>query len=210
VDLIQVAAGKQSSAAAANGSTTKKLDPVQEFDKGIKRDPAAFPTLKDERYWDSFWRTTKAVARTQRVDQVLDPRYIPIGALKTDLFDRQKAYMYSVAQATLTNPKGQELVRRYEDTYDAQKIYQELEEYHAKSTKATQTASELLSYITSHRLGEDTWSGESYVIHWKDVVRQYHALIPVNQNLAEEQQLVMLQNAVHAPHHGVTCSQGTG
>jgi hypothetical protein len=108
--------------------------------------------------------------------------------------------MYSVAQATLTNPKGQELVRRYEDTYDAQKIYQELEEYHSKSTIATQTASELLSYITSHRLGEDTWSGttESYVVHWKDVVRQYHALIPVNQNLAEEQQLVMLQNAVHS------------
>ena len=50
VDLVQVATGKQAS--AANGSTTslaisKKLDPVQEFDKGIKRTPA-FPTLKDE------------------------------------------------------------------------------------------------------------------------------------------------------------------
>jgi hypothetical protein len=41
VDLVQVATGKQAS--AANGSTTslaisRKLDPVQAFDKGIKRD----------------------------------------------------------------------------------------------------------------------------------------------------------------------------
>jgi hypothetical protein len=41
VDLVQVAAGKQ-----LPTTPQKKLDPVQEFDKGIKRDPAAFPTLK--------------------------------------------------------------------------------------------------------------------------------------------------------------------
>jgi hypothetical protein len=49
VDLVQVAANNSTTSLA----TSKKLNPVQEFDKGIKRDPAAFPTLKDERYWDS-------------------------------------------------------------------------------------------------------------------------------------------------------------
>ena len=107
--------------------------------------------------------------------------------------------MYSVAESTLKTDKGQELVRLHEEEFDVQTIYKELIEYHAKSTKATQNASDLLSYITSHRLGEDSWSGntESYVVHWKETVRQYHELIPVNQRLVEEQQLVMLQNAIH-------------
>jgi hypothetical protein len=63
VDLVQVATGKQAS--AANGSTTSLtiseiINPVQEFDKGIKRNLTAFPTLKDERYWD---RATRSCTR---------------------------------------------------------------------------------------------------------------------------------------------------
>jgi hypothetical protein len=37
-------------------ATKKVTDPVQEFDKGAKRDTTAFPSLKDERNWDQFLR----------------------------------------------------------------------------------------------------------------------------------------------------------
>jgi hypothetical protein len=204
VNLTPYLNANTSTTATINSTTTtttakKVTDPVQEFDKGVKRDITVFPSLKDERNWDQFLRTTKAIARTQKMSNVLDSTYVPSTTEEKDLFERQQAYMYSVAESTLKTDKGQELVRIHEEQFDAQKIYKELTEYHAKSTKAIQNASDLLSYITSHRLGEDTWSGntESYVVHWKETVRQYHELIPVNQRLAEEQQLVMLQNAVH-------------
>ena len=38
----------------ATGTNSKTLTPVQEFDKGMKRDVSAFPVLKDERFWDDF------------------------------------------------------------------------------------------------------------------------------------------------------------
>ena len=146
-------------------ATSKPLDPIHEFDKGIKRDPTAFPKLKDERFWDQFLRSTHAVARTQKMINVLDKGYTPTTVPDKELFDRQQAYMYAVAESTLLTDKGQELVRKYEDTFDAQKIYQDLLDYHAKSTKAIQNASELLSYITSNKLGTDSWdvSSKSYV-----------------------------------------------
>ena len=189
--------------AATRGATTtgaKTLTPVQEFDKGVKRDSAAFPILKDERFWDEYLRTTKATAHTQRVDNVLDPLYIPVTTDDKALFDRQQAYMYSVAQRTLQTDKGQELVREHDETYDAQKVYAALLKYHELSTKAINQASDLLTHITSNRLGLETWPNttEAYVVHWHESIRKYHKLIPSNQKISDAQQMTMLQNAVHA------------
>ena len=69
-------------------TTTKKvMDPVQEFDKGVKRDITVFPSLKDERNWDQFLRTTKAIARTQKMSNVLDSTYVPSTPEEKDLFE---------------------------------------------------------------------------------------------------------------------------
>jgi hypothetical protein len=142
---------------STNPRPSNKLSPVQEFDKGTKRDSGAFPVLKDERFWDDFIRSTKAIARSQCVDNVLNPTYVPTTTDEIELFDRQQAYMYTVVQLTMQTDKGQELVRDYEDTYNAQKVYADITAYHATSTKATKQASELLTHITSNRLGLDTW-----------------------------------------------------
>lgn len=72
----------------ATATVTKKvIDPVQEFDKGVKRDITAFPSLKDERNWDQFLRTTKAVARTQKVSTVFDSTYVPTTNDEQELFE---------------------------------------------------------------------------------------------------------------------------
>jgi hypothetical protein len=75
----------------------------------------------------------------------------------------------------------------------------ELVAYHNNSTKATQNASNLLAYLTGHRLGEDTWSGtsEAYVVHWRDTVRKYHELVDPAARISDTMQLTLLQNAVH-------------
>ena len=47
------------------------------FKKGIKREIAAYPSLKDERYFDSFKMSLLIVAKTHEYNQVLDPNYNP-------------------------------------------------------------------------------------------------------------------------------------
>ena len=45
------------------------------FKKGIKREIAAYPSLKDERYLDAFKRSLFIVAKTHKCNEVLDPNY---------------------------------------------------------------------------------------------------------------------------------------
>ena len=45
--------------------------------KGIKREIAAYPSLKDERYFDGFKRSLFIVAKTHECNDVLDPNYTP-------------------------------------------------------------------------------------------------------------------------------------
>ena len=45
--------------------------------KGIKREIAAYPSLKDERYFDGFKRSLFIVAKTHESNEVLDPTYTP-------------------------------------------------------------------------------------------------------------------------------------
>ena len=47
------------------------------FKKGSKRQIAAYPSLKDERYFDGFKRSLLIVANTHECNEVLDPTYTP-------------------------------------------------------------------------------------------------------------------------------------
>ena len=45
------------------------------FRKGIKREIAAYPSLEDERYFDSFSRSLFIVAKSHEHNEVLGPTY---------------------------------------------------------------------------------------------------------------------------------------
>ena len=47
------------------------------FKKGIKREIAVYPSLKDERYFDGFKRSLLIVGKTHECNEVLDPNYTP-------------------------------------------------------------------------------------------------------------------------------------
>ena len=50
---------------------------LMSFKKGIKREITAYPSLKDERYFDGFKRSLFIVAKTHECSDVLDPNYTP-------------------------------------------------------------------------------------------------------------------------------------
>ena len=106
--------------------------------------------------------------------------------------------MYAIFEKILLTDKEKALVQHYQTSYDAQAIYRELSTYAMLSTKATMTATALLSYITTTTLGDGKWKGttHAFILHWQDQVRIYYNLNPQTQ-LSEELQCAMLQNAVH-------------
>jgi hypothetical protein len=81
--------------------TTKVRDRVFEFKKGIRRDPASFTVMKENKQWDSVHRTLKAQACYQDVGDILDTCYRPTTAEDIALFAEKQKYMYSVFERTL-------------------------------------------------------------------------------------------------------------
>jgi hypothetical protein len=106
-------------------SAPRKNDPLIDFKKGIKRDASLFIVLKDSKQWDSWHRSTMAQARAQDVSEVLNHLYVPpIGG--EELFEAKQKYLYAVFERVLQTDKGKALVRLYEKTSNAQKIFEEL------------------------------------------------------------------------------------
>jgi len=51
--------------------------PLQDFQKGIRRDMSSYPTIKNIEQWDNWRRVFEATAKAQGVNNILDPKYNP-------------------------------------------------------------------------------------------------------------------------------------
>ena len=93
------------------------------FKKGIKREIAAYPSLKDERYFDSFKKSLFIVAKSHECNEVLDPTYT-LGSEpeEQELFEANQTVMFSVFNANLQTDMGKTIVRRHLATTDAQSV----------------------------------------------------------------------------------------
>ncbi len=176
----------------------KLRDLVLEFKKGIKRDPASFTVLKDNKQWDSVHRTLKAQTCYQDVDDVLNPCYVPNTAEDIALFDKKQKYRYSVLEQILQTDEGKVIVRSHDVDPNAQLIYAEFLQVMTQSTEAMMNSGELLSYLTTTKISNDSWRGttKTLILNWIDKLRLYHELTPVVDRLSENTQRTLLQNVV--------------
>jgi hypothetical protein len=183
------------------GSTSlppRVRDPVFEFKKGIKRDPNSFTVIKDNKQWDSFYRTLRAQTSYQDVDDVLDPNYKPKSTEDIELFQEKQKYMYSVFERILQTDEGKVIVRSHDADRNAQLIYGEILQVMTKSTEAMMDSSDILSYLTTTKISDGSWRGttKAFLLNWVDKLRLFHELTPVPDRLSESVQRTLLQNAV--------------
>ena len=92
------------------------------FRNGIKREETAYPTLKDERYFDSFSRSLYIPVQSHECEDVLDPEYTPFNSEK-EIFEAKQVFMFSVLDKHLLTDMGKAIVRKYVDTSDAQSVW---------------------------------------------------------------------------------------
>lgn len=182
----------------ASGSSTKTVDPVADFKKGIKRDASQFTKLKDDSQWDNWNRDIITTARAQNVEDVLDSSYRPINPVDKELFKEHQKFMYDVFAKSCLTDKSKSIVRKHFMTYDAQKVYSELEAHFTKSTKAQHSSSSLLTYLTSANIADGKWTGttQGFILNWQNKLRLYNELKPTTEKLSEVLQLALIKNAV--------------
>ena len=106
------------------------------FKKGNKREIPAYPSLKDERYFDGFKRSLFIVAKTHECNEVLNPTYNPGSEPeKQELFEAKQAFIFIVFNANLQTDMGKTIVRGHFDNTDAQSVWKELSEHRRTSSK---------------------------------------------------------------------------
>ena len=144
------------------------------FKKGIKREITAYPSLKDERYFDGFKRSLFIFAKTRECSEVLDPNYTPgCEPEEEELFEAKQTFMFSVCNTNLQTDMGKTIVRRHLASTDAQAVWKELSEHVRTSSKGASEKRRLTQYVTNTDL-DDNFKGttEQFVLHFNEQFRQ--------------------------------------
>ena len=142
------------------------------FKKGIKREQTAYPTLKDERYFDGFSRSLYITAKSHECEQVLDPDYTPSNAEKY-FFEAKQIFMFSVFDKHLLTDMRKTIVRRYVHTTNAQSVWNYFQDHMKSSSKGASEKRRLTQYVTNTTL-DDNYKGttEQFVLHFNEQFRQ--------------------------------------
>ena len=170
------------------------------FKKGIKREIAACPSLKDERYFDGFKRSLFIVAKTHECNEVLDPNYTPGSEPEeNELFEAKQTFMFSVFNASLQTDMGKTIVRRHLANTDAQAVWKELSEHMRTSSKGASENRRLTQYVTNTVL-DDNFKGttEQFVLHFNEQFRQLDEISEDSERLPPTVKLTLLQTAVRS------------
>ena len=140
------------------------------FKKGIKREIAAYPSLKDERYFDGFKRSLLIVAKTHECNEVLDPNCTPGSEPEEqELFEAKQTFRFSVFNANLQTDMGKTIVRRHLANSDAQSVGKELSEHMRTSSNGASEKRRLTQYVANTVL-DDNFKGttEQFVLHFNE------------------------------------------
>ena len=170
------------------------------FKKGIKREIAAYPSLKDERYFDGFKRSLFIVDKSHECNEVLEPTYTPGSEPEEqDLFEAKKTFMFSVFNNNIQTDMGKTIVRRHLVNTDAQSVWKELSEHMRTSSKGGSEKRRLTQYVTNTVL-DDNFKGttEQFVLHFNEQYRQLDEISEDSENLPPTVKLTLLQTAVRS------------
>ena len=170
---------------------------LMSFKKGIKREITAYPSLKDERYFDGFKRSLFIVAKTHECSDVLDPNYTPGSEPEEqELFEAKQTFMFSVFNTNLQTDMGKTIVRRH---FASTAVWKELSEHMKTSSKGASEKRRLTQYVTNTVL-DDNFKGttEQFVLHFNEQFRQLEEIYEDDERLPPSVKLTLLQTAVGA------------
>jgi hypothetical protein len=181
-----------------SGYSSSKNSPAADFRRGVKRDKGHYSTMKDEKQWDEWKRSTISTIYAHGCENIISSAYIPLSPDDINLFQEQNKFMYDVFLTILRTSMGKHFVRTYDLTRDAQSVWKDYTTYMRTSTKADMEIEDLMTVITSFRL-TSTYRGTSqrFIVDWLDKIRRYEDLTPKSAHFPDVMKKSMLQNALN-------------
>ena len=170
------------------------------FKKGIKREIAAYPSLKDERYFDGLKRSLFIVAKSHECNEIFEPTYTPGSEPEEqELLEAKQTFMFSGFNANLQTDMGKTIVRRHLANTNAQSIWKELREHMRTSSKGASEKRRLTQYVTNTVL-DDNFKGttEQFVLHLNEQFWQLDEISEDSEKLPPTVKLTLLQTAVRS------------
>ena len=163
------------------------------------RDISAYPTLKDEKYYESFKRSVLVTARAHDCQEILQPTFRPRGdADSLELFRLKNDFKYSVFNKCLLSDMGKTIVRKHLDNMNAQRFWEEFAKHMTTSSKGKAEKRRLHTYVTTTVL-DKSWKGatEQCILHFNEQFRQLDEVSPPEESLPYTTRLTLLQTAAH-------------
>ena len=179
-------------------STPSISSQLLNFKRGIKRDISAYPTLKDEKYYESFKRSVLVTARAHDCEEILQPTFRLRGdADSLELFRLKNDFMYSVFSKCLLSDMGKTIVRKHLDNMNAQWVWEEFATHMTTSSKGNAEKHRLHTYVTT-TVWDKSWKGttEQFILH-NEQFRQLDEVSPPEESLPYTTRLTLLQTALH-------------
>ena len=167
--------------------TNRELSQAEAFKKSIKKDIRMFPTLKNEKEWNSYNRKLLAVARTQGVENILNPNYSPRTAEEIETFNAQNCYVWSAFVNTIETTKGLDLMRSHQATGNAHAFYKALVDHHQRSNAAKIEASSILTTLTQSDITKDRrgMSRTNYILKWSSLMKDYNEIVDADSCISD-------------------------
>jgi hypothetical protein len=168
------------------------------FKRAIKREVSAYPTLKEEQFFDTFSRSLLIIATSHDCADVLNPTFIPSHDQESiDLFQQQNIFMFSVFNSCLLTDMGKTLVRKHVNTMDAQRVWSEYLAYIKDSSKGAADRRKLHNYLCTTLL-DNNFKGttQQFVLHYLEQFRKLDEISDPTEHLPMSVCLTFLQNAV--------------
>ena len=78
---------------------TARVLTMNNLKKYIKRNQTLFPTLKDEKYQDSWHRSFVNQCRAQDLEEIINPNYVPQTVEEQEIFEWKQKWVYAVLES---------------------------------------------------------------------------------------------------------------
>ena len=123
----------------------------------VKVDTKAYPELKLDEKFRSWWRATRATAKNQGIARVFDPKFVP-STLADDekaVFDAQQATGMEILVNNCKTRTSLAIIRRHEADGTAHACFKELHDYFLTGSNAERAAAKAETELRDMRLDND-------------------------------------------------------
>ena len=131
------------------------------YTKSIKRSSDDYPAFLDGKLWYSWQRKIRTKATAQGYKNVLSSTYVPFDEESEIVWEEHQSFMFDVLSDKVQTPTGKQIVRKYEDTLDAQRVWQDLCREYASGIQADIAAASIEQELLAMRCD----------VSWKSVVK---------------------------------------